>query len=241
VQFVIEDPQLATGSGSHQALIELWNVAWVRSDLRIDGSAAPVQGSQWAVARLDSFQVPLVYRQVAGRPDVIHAIPQERLAPGLYSLQLRKTSGARSARFGVDWSETDRQDYSAAHCVDRRSGGQPLFVLCGAPETIASQAPAGGLKISLLDPVARAVDGQRTLMIQGLITNGSSEAKTVPMLEATLHDQTGTVLTRWTFAPEKAQLDPGESATFRTEIQEAPAATSRVNVAFSRNAASAQQ
>lgn len=240
VQFVIEDPDLVGDSTSREALIELWNVAWVRSDLRSDGSAAPVQGSQWAVARLDPFRVPLAYRQVEGRPDVIHVVPQERLAPGLYSLQLRKDSGARSARFGVDWDDIDRQDYSAAHCVDRRSGGQPLYVACAAPETVASQAPAGGLEISLLDPVAQTVGDQRILVIQGMVTNDGNAPRTVPMLEATLHDQAGTVLTRWTFAPERAQLEPGESSTFRTEIRQAPAATSRVNVAFSRNAASAQ-
>lgn len=238
VQFVIQDPALA-GGASAQDLVELWRVAWVRSELRSDGGAAPVQGSQWQVARLDPFRVPLVYRQVAGHPGTIHAVPQERLPGGLYSLQLRNSAAPRSARFGVDWDILDRQDYSAANCVDRRSGGSS-YVLCGAPQTVASPAGAGGLEISLLDPVAQTVSGQRILVLQGVITNEGSATRAIPPLEAALQDRNGAVLGRWSFAAEQPQLDPGESSTFRTEIRDAPAETSRVNVTFQRSAASAQ-
>jgi hypothetical protein len=240
-QFVIEDPSFSSDASSGQGLVELWKVAWVRSDLRSDGKAQPVQGSQWAVAPLDSFRVPLVFRPVMGRPDVIHAVPQERLAPGLYSLQLRKASGSRSARFGVDWPTANKQNYAAAHCVDRRSGGQPLYVACGTPETVVSPTPAQGLEISLVDPVARTVAGERILLIQGTITNGSNAPRSVPILEAALQDRSGAVLSRWTFAAEQSQLGPGQSATFRTEIRHPPAGTSRVNVSFSRNAATTAQ
>lgn len=238
VQFVIQDLALS-GGANPQDLLELWRVAWVRSELRSDGSAAPVQGSQWQVARLDPFRVPLVYRQVAGHPGTIHAVPQERLSGGLYSLQLRDPVAPRSARFGVDWDILDRQDYSAANCVDRRGGGSS-YVLCGAPQTVASPATAGGLEITLLDPVARTVEGQRVLTLQGVITNESSATQTIPPLEAALQDSNGAQLGRWSFASERSQLEPGESSTFRTEIRDAPAQTSRVNVTFQRSAASAQ-
>lgn len=239
VQFVIRDPAVAAVPGEH--LIELWKVAWVRSDLRNDGQAQPVDGSDWAVARLDPFRVPLAYRGVSGQADTIHVVPQQRLAPGLYSLQLRNPRSARSARFGVDWQAIDRRQYAAAHCVDRRLAQEPAYMPCAGAQASSGQNAGKGLQISLVDPVARTVSGERILLLRGTITNESTVSRSLPLLVAALQDQSGTVLGRWTFAAGQTRLDAGQSATFRTEIRNAPAGTARVNVSFARDASTAGQ
>src|SRR5262245_20197882 len=48
VHFVIYEPALAGRSAGNS--VELWRVAWVRSDISAQGQAMPVEGSQWAVA-----------------------------------------------------------------------------------------------------------------------------------------------------------------------------------------------
>ncbi len=238
-QFVLYDPILAA-RGVTDDDIEIWQVAWVRSDIRDDGSAAPIQGSQWAVAPLEDFRVPVSLRSVGDYPDMLHMVPEGPLAPGLYSLQIRQGAAARSARFGVQWSSIDKQDYSASHCVDRRSGTRPAFQTCGSNTLAATSDAARNLRISLVDPVKTTVGGQRVLIIQGTITNEATAPRAVPMLEATLQDSAGTVLQRWPFTPQQAELAAGATTSFRTEIQQPPTATRRINVDFAANLASGQ-
>jgi hypothetical protein len=240
-QFVISDPILIDRGKTDDIDIELWRVAWVRSAIRADGSAAPAQGSQWAVARIEPFRVPLSFRSVGDESDVLHVVPQEALAPGLYSLQLRQGDASRSARFGVDWNSVDKQDYSAAHCVDRRLGGGPAYQPCttasaAAPGDGMSSGLARDLEIKLIDPVSRTVGSQKVLIVQGMVTNVASSTRAVPMLEAALQDRGGNVLGRWTIAAQPELLSPGQTATFRAEIIEPPAGTARVNVTFTQNA-----
>jgi hypothetical protein len=238
-QFVLYDP-IHAARGVADVDIELWQVAWVRSAIRDDGSAAPIDGSQWAVAPLESFRVPLSLRSVGDHADMLHLVPQGPLTPGLYSLQIRQGAAARSARFGVQWTSIDKQEYSASHCVDRRTGGQPTFQVCGGQNLAAADAAARDLRISLVDPIKTTIGTQRVLIIQGTITNEATATRSIPMLEATLQDSAGTVLHRWPFTPQQSELAPGATTSFRTEVQQPPAATKRVNVDFAANLASGQ-
>lgn len=238
-QFVLYDPILAA-RGVADVDIEMWQVAWVRSDIRDDGSAAPIEGSQWAVAPIEDFRVPVSLRSVGDHPDMLHLVPEGPLTPGLYSLQIRQGAAARSARFGVQWSSIDKQEYSASHCVDRRSGARPAFQPCGSQALAAASDAARDLRINLVDPVKTTVGSQRVLIIQGTITNEATAPRAVPMLEATLQDSAGTVLHRWPFTPQQSELAAGATTSFRTEIQQPPAATRRVNVDFAANLASGQ-
>lgn len=235
-QFVVYDPSLARDGGANAAI---WEVAWVRSAIRNDGSAGPVDGSQWAVAPLESHRVPLDVRTVIDHPDMLHVVPDGPLSPGLYALQLRNGATMRQARFGVQWSSLDRQEYSAAHCVDLRPGAEPGYEPCVAAAQAAGDGNGSNLRIELADPVKQTAGGLAVLIIEGTVTNDSATTLRVPMLEATLRDRAGTVLQRWPFMPNDSQLAPGQTTSFRTEAQQPPAAAAKVNVSIeTRNASS---
>lgn len=115
VQFVISDPALAGRSPGNS--VELWRVAWVRSEINAQNQAMPASGSQWTVAPMESYSVPFRYESPAGKTDVVHIVPTGPLERGLYSLRI-VNPGARQARVGVDWDSVDQRQYSAANCVD---------------------------------------------------------------------------------------------------------------------------
>ena len=115
VQFVISDPALAGRSAATS--VELWKVAWVRSEINPQGQAMPVEDSQWAVAPIGQFSIPFRYESPAGQTDIVHIVPSVPLEPGLYTLRINP--GERQARVGVAWNNVDQRQYSAANCVDR--------------------------------------------------------------------------------------------------------------------------
>jgi hypothetical protein len=140
VQFVISDPALAGRSPG--SAVELWKVAWERSEINAQNQAMPVSGSQWVVAPMQSFSVPFRYESPAGETGVVHIVPTGPLAPGLYTLRI-VNPGARQARIGVDWNSVDQRQYSAANCVDRYEGN--VYRPCtGAPEVAAGAPPPAG-------------------------------------------------------------------------------------------------
>lgn len=239
-QFVVYDPMLSDRDVG-DVEVEIWRVAWVRSAIRDDGSAAPVEGSQWAVAPLERFRVPMSLRRVVDHPDMLHLVPRDRLRPGLYALQLRQGSALRNARFGVQWNSVDRRDYSASHCVDRRAGSPARFQPCTAgPDDHAAAGGPRDFAIRLDEPVKTAIAGRPLLIVQGTITNRAAAPRRVPMLQATLQDRQGTVLHRLPFAPHQSELAAGQSAPFRIELEDPPPTTARVNIDFAADSASAQ-
>ncbi|WP_119304812.1 hypothetical protein [Dongia deserti] len=117
VHFVISEPALAGRSA--RGSVELWRVAWVRSEINAQGQAMPVAGSEWAVAPIEPFSVPFHYESPPGDTSIVHVVPTTPLQPGLYTLSV---PGARQARVGVAWNSVDQRQYSAANCVDRYEG-----------------------------------------------------------------------------------------------------------------------
>jgi hypothetical protein len=134
VQFVISEPALRSASN-----VELWRVAWVRSDINAQGQAMPVDGSEWAVAPMESFAIPFRYETTPDEPGVVHIAPTTPLTPGLYTLRV---TGARQARIGVAWNGVDHREYSAMNCVDRYPDNtyRTCSVAVGTP-TAALPAP----------------------------------------------------------------------------------------------------
>jgi hypothetical protein len=134
VQFVVSDPALRSASN-----VELWRVAWVRSDINAQGQAMPVDGSEWAVAPMESFAIPFRYETTPDKPGVVHIAPTTPLTPGLYTLRV---TGARQARIGVAWNGVDHREYSAMNCVDRYPDNtyRTCSVAVGTP-TAALPAP----------------------------------------------------------------------------------------------------
>lgn len=141
VHFVINEPALAGRSAGNS--VELWRVAWVRSEISPQGQAMPIQGSEWAVAPLEPFAIPFRYESPPGQTDIVHIVPTVPLDPGLYTLRI---ANARQARIGVTWNGIDQRQYSAMNCVDRYDGN--TYRLCNGVVG-AAPAPAG-------DPYAAA-------------------------------------------------------------------------------------
>lgn len=147
VQFVVNEPALAGRSAANA--VELWRVAWVRSEIDAQGQAMRVQGSEWAVAPLEPFAIPFRYESPAGQTDIVHIVPTVPLQPGLYTLRI---ANARQARIGVTWNGTDQRRYSAMNCVDRYDGN--TYRLCNA---VVGAAPAAGDPYAA--PAASAANG----------------------------------------------------------------------------------
>jgi hypothetical protein len=113
VQFVVNDPALV-GKPPGTA-IELWRVAWVRSDINANNQAMPTS-SQWAVAPLAPFSVPFRYESPASQPQLVHVTPTTPLpARPLHVAHSGRAAGADR----IAWNGTDQRQYSAANCVDR--------------------------------------------------------------------------------------------------------------------------
>jgi hypothetical protein len=142
VQFVISDPALAGRAAG--ASVELWRVAWVRSEINAQNQAMPIEGSQWAVAPIERFSVPFRYESPEGETEIVHIVPTVPLEPGLYMLRI-VNPGARQARVGVGWDSVDQRQYAAVNCVDRYEGN--VYRSCtemAGGQVGAQTAPGGG-------------------------------------------------------------------------------------------------
>lgn len=117
VHFVIYEPALAGRSAGNS--VELWRVAWVRSEINAQGQAMPISGNEWAVAPFERFSIPFRYESPPGDTEIVHVVPTVPLQPGLYTVSIR---GAREARVGVTWNSVDQRQYAAQNCVDRYEG-----------------------------------------------------------------------------------------------------------------------
>lgn len=227
-EFVLYDPILARDTRPRSELIEVWRVAWVRSEIDGRGLAMPVQGSEWAVATIEPFHIPVGFDHPQGSPEFVHIVPQQPLEPGIYSLRLNKVGTKRIARVGVEWNSVDKRRYSAANCVDRfLAEGSTYRVCSGAPDPLET-AETNGLEITLVDPLKR----DDVLIVQGVVINTGSNTRRVPPMQAVLLDSQGRRLTNAMIEPRLTELAPGEKMNFKSEIAAVPQETARVNVSF---------
>lgn len=246
VEFIVREPTLAGAPGQAEEAVDLWRVAWLRSELEPTGQAAPVSGSQWVVARLDGLGVPLAATPHPEIPNIFHLGPAERLGPGLYELQVSPPGvEGRQGRFGILWNSLDKRTYSSAHCVDRVLGGGTSFQPCtasragghvggtrsaayGGPQS--TPEPAGlPLRIELREPV-RENGGLR---IRGTVRNASGSVQPVPMLQATVVDRSGQPVDSWEFAPPESRIAPGGQLLF-TSWRPVRQGATRLDVDFVR-------
>jgi hypothetical protein len=114
-QFIVSDPSLVTRAPGS---VELWRVAWVRSEINAANQAMPVNGNVWDVAPITAYSVPIRYDSPRNKPSVVRITPTVPLSPGLYTIRINEP-GARQARLGVGWDSLDQRQYSAVNCVDR--------------------------------------------------------------------------------------------------------------------------
>jgi hypothetical protein len=162
VHFVIYEPALAGRSAGNS--VELWRVAWVRSDVNAQGQAMPPSGNEWAVAPFQRFSIPFRYESPPGETEIVHIVPTVPLQPGLYSVII---PGAREGRVGVAWDSVDQRQYAAQNCVDRYEGNffrtcpvatddQPAAALPEPADSSAAGITAGGELPSLAAPSSSA-------------------------------------------------------------------------------------
>ena len=234
-ELIVHEPAIARGTGEE---IELWRVAWLRSELQPTGQAAPVDGSQWVAADLEELRVPLAVTPHPEIPGIVHLDPGDRLEPGLYELQVSPRGvERRQGRFGVMWNSLDRRSYSAAHCVDRVLGGGTGFRPCTASHAASMQETNAAVSSMQQAVAPLRIEGLETtrqdggLRIRGTVRNTSDQVQAVPRLEATVLDASGKPMDSWVFAPPSDRIGPGGRIAFTTWQPVAPGA-SRLDVDF---------
>ena len=79
-----------------------------------------------------------------------------------------------------------------------------------------------GLDLRDVTSVRRTVDGERRLIVKGVIVNTSDRSLPVPRLQASLIDSDGARLGNWIFTADSSELPPGGVTTFETTAADPP-------------------
>ena len=79
-----------------------------------------------------------------------------------------------------------------------------------------------GLELRDVKSVRRLIDGERVVVIEGLVVNLSNQDRQVPPLRASVTDAKGIELDRWTFQAASASLPPGGTTGFETVAKNPP-------------------
>ena len=227
-RFVIYQSALRKAKRAPQDVIRLSKVAWVRSRISANGTISPVTNSRWAAADLKNLEVPLKFRAVDSRDNILLATPTRPLEPGLYALQFRGGAQRINARAGILWSSVNQEKYSAATCVDQYADGS--YRSCDDQPRVLSTT---GLELYLVNPESKVEPDGSTIVVRGVVVNKSSQRRRVPELEGVLRSADGQVVKQWRFDPNITDLSPGESTEFRSEVQDPPPQAHDVYVRFS--------
>jgi hypothetical protein len=78
----------------------------------------------------------------------------------------------------------------------------------------------------------RERSGLQKLIVKGVVLNASQRPCTVPTLEARLCSAQGQVIELWQFDTATAELQPGASARFRSELSNPPPGAQDIDVRF---------
>ncbi len=93
-----------------------------------------------------------------------------------------------------------------------------LYQLAGlAPEQIGF-----GFELRQVTSVRRLVNGERVVVIQGLVANVTEGPKAVPRLRAVVTDADGVQVDQWTFSAVDERLPPGGTSKFETSTTNPP-------------------
>lgn len=87
---------------------------------------------------------------------------------------------------------------------------------------LSAESAELGLELRDVKSVRRLVDGDRVVVIEGLVVNISGQTREVPPLSASLTDAEGVELDRWTFEAADATLAPGGTTEFETVAKNPP-------------------
>jgi hypothetical protein len=231
VEFIIRHPAIAQSGGPPGKLVALRQVAYVRANIATSGTVRKNKKAEWIVASLDPLYVPARVMQDSRDPTLLRVVPKEPLTPGLYALTLRTGNTAVTGRFGVEWSKSDKQQYAAAHCVDRYLTKPVLYRPCDERDSVEKAA----LRVQALNVTKALVNSAPALVIEGQLRNTSSKPQVVPTMLAVLNDKQGKEIKRWTFVPDVKELSPGKSVAFRTMAPTPPRETAGVAILIAEN------
>ncbi len=93
----------------------------------------------------------------------------------------------------------------------------PVYETLGLEEMIGE-----GLDLRDVTSVRRVIDGERTLIVRGVIVNLTDQPQPVPRLQASLTDGSGAEVTNWAFDADSSDLPPGGITTFQTTTRDPP-------------------
>lgn len=101
-------------------------------------------------------------------------------------------------------------------------------------QALGIEVKEGGLLID--PPIAKTamLDGRMIITVEGHVRNISGRAQTVPLIEMTLHDQTGQMLTQWYVEPAQDTLNARERLAFRTEYSDPPGSVVGLRYRFAK-------
>lgn len=134
--FVIFDPSLARSATPLREYLQLRQVARVRNAVVLStATVRPLEQDEWVAPDLPPFRVSLEFSPVEGHHDMVVALPQRRLDPGLYEIQLRQQPVLTTGRFGVNWKSVNQTAYATTYCVDRFQGANEPYGLCSLTAT----------------------------------------------------------------------------------------------------------
>ena len=88
------------------------------------------------------------------------------------------------------------------------------------------------LQFSELKPSQKFVGGVLTLMIEGKINNTGGLVETLPPVEVVLLDDRQLDLVTWLVDPPRTVLEPGQSVTFETSLENPPPEAQDIRVTF---------
>lgn len=105
-----------------------------------------------------------------------------------------------------------------------------IYALVGLqPETLGR-----GLQILEPTPLKRVDRDDEVLVIAGEIRNTIDRAIAVPLMRASLLDQEGRELRIWTFEADRTEIEPGQTASYKTEFRNPPAEAAKLDITFAR-------
>ena len=100
------------------------------------------------------------------------------------------------------------------------------YALLGIPVV----PPGAVLDLVVMEPTSTVEAGDTVVTVRGTITNVSQLKQTLPTLRAQILDGEGTVLTEWTFAPPRGEIDAGETIDFQTDTRNPPEGAQNLSI-----------
>ena len=105
-----------------------------------------------------------------------------------------------------------------------------LYAMVGLKPNILGQ----GLQIIEPTPKKQIDGDDEILVVEGQISNTTSQPLAIPLMRGALLDKFGKELHVWTFNAAEQEVSPGESAGYSTQFRNPPAAAERLDITFTR-------